>query len=1506
MKKPRNELRRGNALSKQESTTSPPFPVVGIGASAGGLEAATQLLKHLPANTGMGFILVQHLDPAHESALAQILGRATSMPVREVTPNLRVEPNHVYVIPPNKNLSIEQGVLKLPPRSPARKAQRAIDFFFEALAHDQRECAVGVILSGTASDGTLGLEAIKAEDGITFAQDESAAYDSMPRNAIAAGCVDFILSPEKIAHELARIAMHPSIAQKVRRAPPISDKAERSREDGAPHPAREDGLKNILLLLRNHSGVDFSLYKFNTIDRRITRRMVLNKKNTRNDYANFLRGNEQELAALYSDVLISVTSFFRDPEAFEMLKRKLFSKLLQHPRDEPLRAWVVGCSTGQEAYSISMAFVECADQIAGGPKLQIFASDLNETSLEKARGGLYPKNVVQDVPPGRLRQFFVEEAGGYRITKPLREMCVFARQNLAGDPPFSRMNLISCRNVLIYLENDFQKKVLPIFHYALKPDGFLFLGASESIGSFITLFETIDKQYKIFSKKPVPTPALRIAFARHQPEATKETPVAKANAQSLRPELNAQREADRVTLNRCAPPGILIDAELQILQFRGDTSAYLKPPVGAATLNIVKMARDGLIQPLRLAINQAKKKNQITRKENVRVNQNGRTRTVNVEIIPLKNLKDRSYLILFEDVEAGSAVLSAPSREQPKGAAKAPHPTSNIEESRRIADLERELADAHDLAQAHQEQHEAANEELQAQSEELQSANEELQSINEELETSKEELESTNEELITVNDEMSNRNVELNRLNSDLKNLHATINTAIILLGRDLTIRNFTPLAEKTFKLNTADVGRSLGDIRHNLDFPGLEECITEVIDTVSARERDVRDKEGRWYSVRVRPYMTLDNKIDGAVLMLVDIDALKRSAQEIEVARDYAEAILRTARDPVVILRPDLCVDRANEAFYKTFMTTPEQTAGRSLFELANGAWQMPKLRTLMEDILPRNSYFNDFEVSHDFPGLGQRIMMLDARPIPAKERTQPLILLGIEDVTELRASQAARQLAVIVETTSDAIWTRTCDGIITSWNPGAERMFGYTAKEMVGTNISALIPPAHADEWQLIQEKFSREQRITGFESERVRKDGLRLHVSLSISPVRDRLGKLIGAAAIARDITEKKRHEQKLAEQARLLALTHDAIFVRDAQNHIIFWNQGAEELYGWSQNEALGRVAHELLGTVFPQPLKEITAQLNAKGLWNGELIHTRRDGVRLYVNSRWTLDRDAEGRPAGVLENNNDITNRKQAEEALREARDLLANQAGELERTVYERTEKLRETVSELEGFSYSVAHDLRAPLRAMQSFSSILAEECGDQISVKGKDYIRRITTSAERMDKLIQDVLNYSRIVRSPFPHVPVNMEGLLRGILESYEHLQPPHAEILLEGQFPRVMANEALLTQCISNLFGNAVKFVAPGTIPRVRVWTEMRDSRVRLFFQDNGIGIEKEEYAKIFEIFQQLNKNYEGTGIGLAIVKKAIERMGGSVGLESEPGKGSTFWLELTPAATENK
>jgi len=884
------------------------FPIVGVGASAGGLEAFTNLLAALPPDTGMGFVLVQHLDPDHESALTQILSRATSLPVREITNDEVVQANHVYVIPPDTNLSIAGGVLKIRARERSRVPHRSIDAFFESLAQDQRERSVGVVLSGTANDGTIGLEAIKAEGGITFAQNDSAKHDSMPRSAIAAGCVDFVLSPADIARELTRIARHPYVAGQPLIGAEDGGTLATGQDDSAASRA-SNGYRRILSLLRTHSGVDFSLYKPTTMERRIARRLLLSKQATLGDYAGFLRGNAEEIDALYSDVLISVTSFFRNPETFDFLERKILPDLLRQRGDDPLRFWVVGCSTGQEAYSIAMTFVEAAEKAARMRKLQVFATDVNDALLEKARRGLYAKSLVADITPQRLRRFFVEREGGYRVSKTLRDMVIFARQNLIADPPFSRMDLVSCRNLLIYLEASGQKKAMPSFHYALKPGGYLLLGASESVGGFTHLFDPMDRKHKIYAKKPASFLALHLPeedrdeAAVSRPRAAMQRAGGQQPPEGPRGELNAQREADRITVSQFAPPGVLVNAELQVLQFRGATGPFLEPPTGKPSFDVLKMARGGLMLPLRSAIDQARKQNKTARKENVGVKRSGKTRRVNLEVIPLKNLRERCFLILFEEAQRTSSGRDPPDFEP----ARADHAPGG-EKSNRIAELETEVSETREYLESMQEQLETANEEFQAANEEVQSANEELQSSNEELETSKEELESTNEELTTVNEEMSNRNVELNRLNDDLGNLQTAGKVAIVLLGRDLSIRRFDPQAEKQFDLLAADLGRPIGHIRHELvlgdatqpplDLEGLS---AEVVSIGREQEREVRDKGGHWYSLRVRPYLTLDNKVNGAVIVLVDIDTLKRSEQALREShaqlRSHSEELARFNR---------------------------------------------------------------------------------------------------------------------------------------------------------------------------------------------------------------------------------------------------------------------------------------------------------------------------------------------------------------------------------------------------------------------------------------------------------------------------------------------------------------------------------------------------------------------------------------------------------------------------------
>ena len=1391
-------------------------PVVGVGASAGGLEAFTQLLQGLPVDTGMAFVLVQHLDPDHESALTQLLTRATSMPLCDVTNDLPVAPNHVYVIPPNFKLIIAEGVLKLRPRDRSLGGQRSIDIFFESLAQDQHARAIGVVLSGTATDGTEGLEAIKAEGGITFAQDKSARYDSMPRSAVEAGCVDFVLPAREIGKELARIARHPCMSGAAWTPAPARPAAGGRPKGGAPggrpahaprsssvvadsetkgEAAREDGLQSILLLLRKQSGVDFALHKTDSVRRRVVRRMVLNHKATIDEYAVFLRDNALELGALYSDMLIGVTSFFRDPDAFALLQRKVFPQLIQRGGDGPIRVWVVGCSTGQEAYSIAMAYLESTTRAVRAPRLQVFATDLNDAVLAKARAGLYLKSLTHGLSPERLGRFFVEEDGCYRVSKELREMCVFARQDVLSDPPFSRLDLITCRNLLIYIEPAAQKRIFPLLHHALKPGGFLFLGATETVGSFTILFEATARHHNIFSRKPGPTPSFRPAAA-HSPQSS-ETPTPSrtgpaGSGSGTRPEHTPQREADRVTLRQFSPPGVLIDSEMQVLQFRGPTGAYLEPPSGKASFHVLKMAREGLALPLRAAITKARQENTTVYKENVRVSRRGDARMVNIEVIPLKNLEENCCLILFKPPEVrGSA--RAPLSSQPATPRTPPAtPASGrtvvdsarlAEATRRVAELERELSESRDWLQSIQEQHEVDQEELSASNDEVQSANEELQSINEELETSKDELETSKEELQSTNQELANRNAELGRLNSDLNNLHLSINTPILLLTRDLAIRRFTPAAAALFNLLAADQGRALGATRRNFDCPDLDKLVREVIDTVSLREREVQDKEGRWYSLRARPYLTPENKVDGAVLMLVDINALKRGEQRTKQAHDYAEAILRTARDSLIVLRADLRVDRANDAFYTTFHVSPGETEGRLIYELSHGQWNIPKLRGLLEDILPRNSFFNDFEVTRDFDQAGRRAFLLNARRLDSEDGLPERILLSISDITERLQSQAALRVS---EVRYRRLFEAARDGIllldpttrkITDVNAFMTEFLGYTRAEFLGKEL-----------WEI----------------------------------------------GLLKD------------EQA-----SQDA-FAKLQQEHFIRYDDLPLETRSGDRKEA------EFVSNLYQE---------------NGHQV--------IQCNIR-------------------DITDRKRAQQALLAAKNELSMRAGQLEETVVERTAQLRGTIGELEAFSYSVSHDLRSPLRAMQGFARILLAEHSARLDPEGVSYLERISSAANRMDGLIQDVLAYTQGLGPDAKIEPINVDALVRQVIASYPQLHLAGAEIKIDGVLPKVLGNDASLTQCFSNLLTNAVKFVAPGATPRVRVWAEAIDADVRLWVEDNGIGIELKDQERIFKMLERVPSAtpYEGTGMGLAIVRKAAERMGGTAGLESELGHGSRFWIQF--------
>jgi two-component system CheB/CheR fusion protein len=961
----------------------PPFPIVGVGASAGGLEAFSQMLNAMPVDTGMAFVLVQHLSPAHASLLSEILSRTTTMPVSEVEDEPRVQPNRVYVIPPDRNMIISHGVLQLFPRKEQRGQHRPIDVFLRSLAEDQGHRAIGVILSGTATDGTLGLEAIKAEGGITFAQDKTAQQSGMPQSAIARGCVDFVLPPDEIAREIGHIARHPHLAP-----------ANRKTAAGGPD------LSAILEILGSVKGVDFSLYKANTLYRRITRRMVLHKVQGLQDYARLLRNSPEEVEALYQDTLINVTRFFRNPETFEVLAAKILPRLLEtHSAQEPLRIWIPGCSTGEEAYSFAITLAELTAASGRQVPVQIFGTDLNEECIAKARSGIYPPGIAADVSPERLERFFSKVDGSYRITKPIRDLCVFACHNLLTDPPFSQIDLVSCRNLLIYLGPELQKRVLPLLHYALKPAGVLLLGGSETIGSYRALFEAEDARHRIYTKKPG---AHRAALGTTT--GLRRGRGAPATAGKPGAPADVQTEADRILLARYAPPGVLVNADLEILQFRGDTGPYLAPAPGKASLNLLRMAREGLLLPLRAAIRRAGKEEATVREEGLRVQYHGTIRMVHLEVVPIKggSARESGFLVAFE--EPAPPTL-APGK---KGRSRAPAAraigASEGEEAaeQENARLTQELAATRDYLQLVIEQQEAAYEELQSATEEAQSANEELQSINEELETSKEEIESSNEELVTVNDELQHSNQELNQLNNDLINLLEGIDMAIVMLGPDLRMRRFTPAAAKAFSLTPGDLGRPVGDLRLSFDISDLEALLSEVIETASVREREVQDRQGRWYSLRIRPYRTLENRIEGAVILLVDVDTLRR-------ARKYAENIIATLGELLLVLDGDLRVQTASRSFYETFQVTAEETEGRFLYDLTERRWDNPELRGLLSEVLRQGKGFDDFEVESELAGLGPRTFLLTARKLAEESGPGTLILLAIQDVTVRRQLEVA-----------------------------------------------------------------------------------------------------------------------------------------------------------------------------------------------------------------------------------------------------------------------------------------------------------------------------------------------------------------------------------------------------------------------------------------------------------------------------------------------------------------
>ena len=1135
---PRKRNVRTSTSRKRKVTEDTPATVVGVGASAGGLEAFRSLLHAVPDNRGLAFVLIQHLDPAQESHLKELLSRDTKMPVEQVADGMRVRANHVYVTPPKTHMVIRNGTLRLVAYGDSQTRHNPIDHFFESLAEERGGNSIGVVLSGTASDGTRGLKAIKAAGGITFAQDEkTAGYGGMPHSAIAAGCVDFVLDPEHIAAELVRLSQQPYVR----------------RQDAAPEmpspgsERRDVDLDEIYHLVRQAKGIDLRDYKPATVARRLSRRMTIHKIENLEKYLRYLRKNPSELDELCEDIFIHVTGFFRDRDSFEALRTKVFPNLIRSGKGGQIRVWCPGCSSGEELYSIAILLLEYLGVGTHKNHVQLFGTDISASAIDRARAGLYPESIDADVSRERLKRFFVKRETGYQISKAVRELCVFAEHDLAKQPPFSKIDLISCRNVLIYLSAPLQKRIGSLFHYALNPNGFLLLGPSESIQASSDLFTLVDRKHKIYARKP--------STGRHVTDTVFPGPrPATATSRAEGATFDLRKEVERIILEQYAPAGLVVDGDLQILQFHGDISPFLAPSAGDVAFHLMKMLRPDLTLEVRSAIHQAQKKKDRVRREGITLEEHGRSWNVTFTVTPMHGRAAvADFLVLFEKtlVETEPSAAS-PSRSRVKAA-----------DHGQVAALKRELAKTQNRLRSIVDDQQTTYEELKAANEEILSSNEELHSTNEELETAKEELQAANEELTTLNEELNNRNAYLDALNNDLNNVLAGIEIPVLLLEKDHRVRRFTPAAGKTLNLIPGDLGRPISDIRFTVDVPDLDQWITEAIEELRVIRREVRDRDGKWYLLSIRPYRTAEDKITGALLALLDIDEFKKAVVLAEDARNYADAIIDTIREPLVVLDPELRIVSANPAFHRAFDYSSADTRGQMFFDLSGGAWNVPRLRELLLDVLAKGNELSDFELGQVFPKIGERRLLLNARQINRQGVGSSFILLAIEDITERRNAEQAviereRTIRALLNSTSQAILAADAEGKICFHNLGAERLFGYSSSELMALRVEELIPERHRTAHVAHRAKYLAAPEVRAMGSGMVltgrRKDGTEFPIDVGLSSVDNAHGPL--AVAFIEDVTSLQKATTELrAHEAELRALTARLISVQESNNRVL---------------------------------------------------------------------------------------------------------------------------------------------------------------------------------------------------------------------------------------------------------------------------------------------------------------------------------------------------------------
>ncbi len=1088
------------------------MPVVGLGASAGGLQAYTAFLEATPATTGAAYVLVHHVDPNHKSLMADLLSTHTTMPVAPAADQMRVLADHVYVIPPNRYLEIKNGILHLTEPTERRGTRLPIDTFLRSLANDLGPNAIAVILSGTGSDGSSAIRDVKEQGGIVLVQyPAEAQHDGMPRSAIATGAADHVVPVADMPRIIADYVRHPFV--------------QNSKENDGLGEQTKGSLQDIIAVLKAYSSLDYNLYKDGTLLRRIQRRMALKHMENPSDYLALLKDSPEEAQNLCRDLLISVTAFFRDAGAFAHLETEVLDDLVRsHDPARPFRMWVPGCATGEEAYSLAILAIEKISALRKDIKLQVFASDIDERALAVSRSGVYPEAIAEDVSPARLKRFFTKEDHNYRVTPELRDTIVFASQNILADAPFSKLDFISCRNLMIYLTREAQDRIIQMFHFALNEPGVLFLGMSETITDHEALFQPLSTKYRIY--KRVDTPHGRmIDFPAFQGRLVGKGFVSKGvSAKATGDRLSELSQ--RVLVAEYAPAAVLINAQSETLYFEGPTDKYLRVPSGETSRDLLAMARQGLRARLGSAIRRARQE-EVETASSATIMRDGVSVPVKIKIHPVDADKVKLFLVTFVDEPAPHPVPAVATTD---GTSNHDHLEQELETTR--ADLRNTIRDF-----------ERSTEELKAINEEAMSMNEEFQSTNEELETSKEELQSLNEELSTLNTQLQQKIDEERRVSDDLNNLLSSSGIATLFLDGSFRIKRFTPAVRELYNLISKDIGRPFSDITGKIDDPALLQDATKVLETLQPNEREVAHQTNRWFIRRVLPYRTQDGKIDGVVVTFSEITDIKVLQQENIAARKFAENMIATIREPLIVLDGRYTIISVSASFDRLFAHGEATIIGKSLFEIQNGQWDIPQLRTLLEGIIPKNTTVESFELSLHVTGSYTREMIVNARSFENGD----LILLALQDMTEQKKTYRVMRdrearLRAILDAAPEAIVTIDENGTVDSFSPAAEGIFGYRADEVIGHNVTMLMPEPDRSRHDGYLDHYitTGEKKVIGAgrEMEAVRKNGSRVPVKLMVSEIEVAgVRKFLG---IMHDLTDDRKRQEELQRAQKMEAV------------------------------------------------------------------------------------------------------------------------------------------------------------------------------------------------------------------------------------------------------------------------------------------------------------------------------------------------------------------------------